>query len=191
MKILAVYAHPRPQSFSRALLDEFIAGATSAGHTVEFIDLQAEKFDPVFRDEEYGQYGEAYEQPADIARYQALIAGADALVFAFPVWWWSMPAILKGWFDRVMSYGFAYGDEPGKPTGLLRDRPVVLLATGVADDKTYAKYRYDDAMKQAIPIGIFGYCGLHDVRWHLLVGNVSEEIRTAHLATARKAGLTL
>ena len=90
MHVLAMFAHPRRDSFSGAILDGLCAGLTAAGHTVEVGDLYREGFDPRLRPEDYAQFEET-PMPADVLAEQARIERADALAFVFPVWWWSLP----------------------------------------------------------------------------------------------------
>ena len=117
MHLLAVYAHPLRQAYTGAILDAFLAGLTEAApHTTEVADLYREGFEMRLQPEDYAQFrGES--MPEEIRREQARVDRADALAFVFPVWWWSFPAILKGWFDRVFSEGWAYNFEPGHVAG--------------------------------------------------------------------------
>ncbi len=191
MKILSVYAHPTPASFTRALLDAFADGARSCGHAVDVIDLYRDAFDPVFGAEDLAQFEAGHQPSLEIAQYQRKVQDADALVFAFPIWWWSMPAILKGWLDRVFSFGFAYGEAEDGSTGLLQDRPVILLTPGLTAPATVAKYGYENAFRQTTAVGLFQYCGLMDVRWHLFSDVGSEQARQRHLIQARVAGAAM
>jgi len=81
-------------------------------------------------------------------------------VLAFPVYWWSFPAGLKGWVDRVWSQGSAYTFTPERSHGLLRDRPVLLLCSAGSRASTYRRYGYDVAMRTQIDVGVLGYGGL-------------------------------
>lgn len=124
MKVLLVYAHPEPRSLNGALCDFAVAHLQAAGHEVQVSDLYAmdwkatldaadaphlasgERFDAVLDSQRaYASGG----QPADIAAEQAKLLWADVLILQFPLWWFSLPAILKGWVERVYACGFAYG----------------------------------------------------------------------------------
>ena len=188
MRVLTIFAHPRRESFTGALLDRFLDGLQSAGHMATVADLYREGFAANFQAEDLGQFrGEA--MPADVRRQQKRVDAADALAFVFPVYWWSFPSILKGWIDRVFSQGWAYDFTPERSVGLLRDRPVLLLGSAGSTQRTYRKYGYDDAMERQIDIGIFGYCGLDDVRMELFY-DVNEDagILQAHLSRAEALG---
>ena len=112
MKLFVVYAHPGKESFTRRVLDEFVKGALSKGHEVKISDLYQQGFDPVMSPEEYDRESRLdAERPVSpqVAAEQEKILWADAIAFVYPVWWDDVPAILKGWFDRVFTVGFAYG----------------------------------------------------------------------------------
>jgi NAD(P)H dehydrogenase (quinone) len=122
--ILIVHAHPEPQSLTSALKDRAVATLTAQGHAVQVSDLYAMGWKAVadaddFRDRarpERLAYGAESRhafasgtQMPDVAAEQAKLLRADAVIFSFPLWWFGMPAILKGWVDRVYAAGFAYG----------------------------------------------------------------------------------
>lgn len=130
MHVLVVYAHPDPESFSARLRDTVLAALERAGHEVELLDLYAEGFDPVLGAEAWAPAG-ALADPA-LARHHALLARAEALVLVHPTWWSGHPAILKGWFDRVLCDGVAYTRRPGRRRrrGQLRGlRRLVVVTT--------------------------------------------------------------
>jgi NAD(P)H dehydrogenase (quinone) len=111
MHVYIVYAHPSERSFSREVLEMFIEGLTDAGHTYEIGDLYRMDFKSEMDSEQYhrevGMTPDA-QVPDDVTREQEKIDNADALAFIYPVWWSDCPAKLKGWFDRVLTYGYAY-----------------------------------------------------------------------------------
>jgi putative NADPH-quinone reductase len=109
MKVLTVFSHPRRQSLSGAVLDAFADGLRTAGHEVEIADLHGEGFDPVMTPADEPDWSDSRKRYSDaVLREQARIARNDALAFVFPVWWWSLPAMLKGWFDRVWAKDIAF-----------------------------------------------------------------------------------
>lgn len=124
MNILLVYAHPEPLSLNGSIKDFTVEHLQAAGHNVQVSDLYAmkwkpaldaddsldgaatERFDPVLDSQRAFDGG---RQSADIAAEQQKLLWADTVILQFPLWWFSMPAILKGWVDRVYAHGFAYG----------------------------------------------------------------------------------
>jgi NAD(P)H dehydrogenase (quinone) len=111
MHVYIIFTHPSRTSFSRAVLEAFTRGLAEGSHTYTVADLYQMGFQSEMDAEQYrrevGRDPDA-PVPADVAREQALIDVADALTFIYPVWWSDCPAKLKGWFDRVLTYGYAY-----------------------------------------------------------------------------------
>ena len=159
--MLAVFAHPWPHSFTGSILHSAVRGLQAAGHSVEIADLYAEGFDPVLRHADYAQF-EHKPMPEDVRREQARVDRSDALMFVFPVWWWSFPAMLKGWFDRVFTRGFAYLPGRKYDTGLMAGKlAMVSVTTGTSAD-TYAPDGIDGAILDILwPVhnGILRYTG--------------------------------
>jgi NAD(P)H dehydrogenase (quinone) len=144
MHVLIVHAHPEPQSFNAALTAAAVAAIEAAGHTAEVSDLFAQGFDPVagrhdfttVADPDRFHYQSEQEHAArhggfsaEIAREQERVRRADLLVLQFPLWWGGVPAILKGWCERVLAYGFAYVDGRRFDTGLFKGRRAVFSVT--------------------------------------------------------------
>jgi NAD(P)H dehydrogenase (quinone) len=114
MKVFIVYAHPCRESLTREVLESFCAGLLSAGHSFEISDLYAMDFRCELSEAEYRReafYRRELPLPDDVRAEQGKVNGADALVFIAPLFWSDVPAKLKGWFDRVWTYGFAYGED--------------------------------------------------------------------------------
>ncbi|BCP55026.1 NAD(P)H dehydrogenase (quinone) [Kaistia sp. 32K] len=101
MRALVVYAHPVPESFGAALRDTTLEALRASGHEVRLLDLYASGFDPVMRADERRVYNEPDINEIPIAEHLALIKWCEILVFVYPTWWFSPPAMLKGWLERV------------------------------------------------------------------------------------------
>lgn len=108
MRVLVIYAHPDPDSLNGAIHREILTALPAAGHEVDDIDLYADGFDPVLSAEERRDYFEPDLNRARVADYAARIEAAEGLVFCFPTWCLGPPAILKGFFDRVMVPGVSF-----------------------------------------------------------------------------------
>jgi NAD(P)H dehydrogenase (quinone) len=122
-----VYAHPSERSFTREILDAFVDGLVGAGHTFTLSDLYAMGFRPELSAAEYERetaHRADLPIPDDVAAEHARLNAADVWAFIYPVWWSDCPALLKGWFDRVWTVGFAY-----RPAGLRVARRALLLCT--------------------------------------------------------------
>jgi NAD(P)H dehydrogenase (quinone) len=148
MKVLVIYAHPNPKSFNHAIVEEFTKGLADAGHEYEIIDLYAEKFDPLVSLEDLGQFS-GQRMPRDVLDQQASVSDADAMVFVGPIHGWSVPAILKGWIDRVLSHGFAYRlDETGNAEGLLHHQKALFVVTMGFPEQVFRGSGAEDAFKK-------------------------------------------
>ena len=104
MNILVINGHPDKESYCQAIFQTIVESIDSKRHELEVINLNEEEFDPVLR---YG-YRQRMEDDLFILRSQELIQWADHLIFVYPIWWSSMPSLLKGWIDRVFTPGIAY-----------------------------------------------------------------------------------
>jgi NAD(P)H dehydrogenase (quinone) len=116
MKVFIVYCHPSEDSFTRELRDSFIAGLESSGHRYILSDLYAMNFKADMGEGEYlreAYYRRELPLPQDVMVEQEKINASQAIVFIYPVFWTEAPAKLVGWFDRVWTYGFAYGENRG------------------------------------------------------------------------------
>jgi NAD(P)H dehydrogenase (quinone) len=170
MHALIVVAHPKPSSATHAVAARVAEGVRRAGHSAEIADLAAEGFDPRFTEHDIAVHRERRAAAAEVLSEQARIDRADALVLVYPVYWWSFPALLKGWIDRVFANGWAYDEARGTPLARkLGGLPVYLAAIGGADWRTYARHGYFGAMRTQIDHGIFDYCGAQVPRTELLL----------------------
>ncbi|WP_285945079.1 NAD(P)H-dependent oxidoreductase [Thomasclavelia cocleata] len=128
MKVLIIYCHPCDNSFTSNMKDEFIKGLNDSNHEYHILDLYNLDFNETFSEKEYLReafYNDDLEIPEDIKQHQNLINKSDALVFIYPVFWTEAPSKLVGWFQRVWTYGFAYG----KKTEMKQLDKVLMLVT--------------------------------------------------------------
>ena len=188
MHALIVVAHHDPQSLTHSVAAEVGAGLSASGHTFEIADLAAEGFDPRYSAADHRVHRTRATPPADVQAEQARIDRADALVLAFPIYWWSMPALLKGWVDRVFVNGWAIDYGPDTPVQKkLRHLHVHVLALGAADESAFERHGYAKAMNTQIDYGIFDYCGARVLTSELLLDSESGTAQ-AHLHKARTVG---
>jgi NAD(P)H dehydrogenase (quinone) len=121
MNFLVVYAHPVEDSFVSALHRCVVKALTDAGHFVDDCDLYAEGFDPVLSRAERCSYHNLLADRANVATEIERLRKCDGIVLVFPTWWYSMPAILKGYLDRVWLPGVAFKVSEGRTLPLLHN----------------------------------------------------------------------
>ncbi|WP_298935987.1 NAD(P)H-dependent oxidoreductase [uncultured Ruegeria sp.] len=191
MHVLTILDHPDPNSFTAASAAQFMKGATTAGHTVELADLHTEGFDPRWSMADIE--GDASSTPPpDIAAEQKRIARADAICLAFPLFWWGMPSMMKGWVDRVWTWGWAYDQLQDTEKSLQKPRSGVLLIPAGARSDEMEAAGYHHALETAWTKGTFGYFGLSPRKIEVLHGSTgSEKRRQALLGRSYDIGLTL
>ncbi len=190
MHALIVAAHPDPESLTHAIAAKVASGIAASGaqHSWEIADLAAEGFDPRYTRIDHALLLKQAVPSADVAAEHARLERANALVLVYPIYWWSFPALLKGWIDRVFTQGWAYEDDAnGKLVKKLQHLQVHPLAIGGADQRTYARHGYFGAMKTQIDYGIFGYCGARVVTSELLLAS-DAGFPQIHLDTAKTIG---
>lgn len=194
MHILTVIDHHNPGSFTHAVAAAFRDGAEAAGHTIEIADLHAEGFNPVWQvadDAQFDEGPDARPMPDDVLAEQARIERADALCLAFPLWWWGMPSMMKGWLDRVFSWGWAYthtGDPDPTRSPLYPKTCTFLVPAGSAPGEM-DRMGYTAALEAIWPVGTMSYMGISEHRLHVLHGSTGKpERRAQHLRTAWTAG---
>jgi NAD(P)H dehydrogenase (quinone) len=166
MNVFIVYAHPEPKSFNGALKDLAVSVLTAHGHQVKVSDLYALNFKAVAARDDFHMlenpdfFKYQIEQKhasktnrfsRDIQEEQEKLLWADFVIFQFPLWWYSVPAILKGWFDRVFASGFVYGKEIGRyDTGGLKGRKAMLSTTTGSPQHAYTPYGMDGDIHEKI-----------------------------------------
>jgi NAD(P)H dehydrogenase (quinone) len=185
MKHLVVIAHPKPSSFTHALADAYIAELAAMGHAIERRDLCAIGFDPVLQASELNAPGKA-----DVEAEQAALKSADATAFFYPLWWASMPAILKGYVDRVFAYGVAYEFRGSEMCGLLTGKTNLLVTLSAAPTAMLQRTGAWNAIRAIQDSHIFHSVGM-TLADHLHFGEIipgmTEATTHSHLEAVRTA----
>ncbi|MFI6407119.1 NAD(P)H-dependent oxidoreductase [Streptomyces sp. NPDC050548] len=210
MKTLIVHAHPEPRSLNGALKDLAVSTLEAAGHEVRVSDLYAMNWKAVVDAADFGEHATnplrvvassagAYDAGAltpDVVAEQRKLLWADTVVLQFPLWWYTMPAILKGWVDRVFSFHFAYGVGVHDETrygerfgeGTLRGRRAILSVTVGGPESHYSDRGINGPIEDLLfPIhhGILYYPGVEVLPPFVLYG--TDKITDSDFEDAAKA----
>ncbi|KAI3356291.1 hypothetical protein L3Q82_017537 [Scortum barcoo] len=201
-KVLIVYAHQSPGSFNAAAKDAAVEVLTAQNCTVEVSDLYTMKFtaaataeditgevknaDHFCYAEETKLAWEAGKLSADITEEQRKLTEADLVVFQFPMYWFSVPAIMKGWIDRVLTLGFAYSDEKRYSQGIFKSKRVMLSFTTGSQESMFSANGINGDMNVTLwPLqnGILHYCGFQVLAPQIFwaPSRVSSEVRSTML----------
>lgn len=160
-RILLIQGHPAPDSYCQALASRYASAARADGHELRELTLAQLVFDPLLHQ------GYRGEQPleADLLAAQADILWAEHLVFVYPIWWGSVPALLKGFLDRVLLPGFAFRYHKGKafPEGLLKGRSADLLVS-MDTPPWYFRWFYRQPGIWQMKTTTLEFCGVRPVR---------------------------
>lgn len=186
-KILVVDGHPYPQSYVSALCDAYVEGARSSGYEVQRTTIRDLKFDPNLA----AGYRKIQDLEPDLVEAQRLVTWCDHLVFAYPIWWGSMPAITKGYFDRSWLPGFAFKYHPADPfwDKLLKGRSARIVTTSDAPT-IYNVLAYFNSPYLVVKKMIFGFCGFKPIGTTKIGGvkSMSEEKKNRILKRLRELG---
>ena len=193
MKAFIVYCHPSEDSFTRQMRDAFIKGITDSGNEYILSDLYKMDFKTDMTEAEYlrdAYYRNTPDPADDVLAEQAKINASDAIVFIYPVFWSEAPAKLVGWFDRVWSYGFAYGEKTMKTL----DKGLILCSAGNPVSRLEQFGILDSMKKVMLGDRLFGRVRQAEF---VVFGNTSredelrEKNRDQYLKTAYKKGKSL
>ena len=165
MKHLIIYSHFNKDSFASAVKNTIVEQLVKSNNEVEVRDLYELGFDPILslNDKQTMIKGII---PDDIKTEQEKVKSADYIHFVFPIWWTGLPAMIKGYVDRVFSYGYAYEMRDGAIVGLLNKKITIVNTHGFPSDY-YNQIGMYSAFENTIDNGIFKFCGFDIVKHHL------------------------
>lgn len=211
MRVLIVHAHHEPSSFNGAMTREAVAALEGAGHEVVVSDLHAMNFDPVSDRRNFITVadGAVLKQQAEESHASASngyvpelqaemdkVAWCDVMIFQFPIWWLGLPAILKGWVDRVFAVGRAYGGGRWFDGGVFAGKRAMCSVTVGGPQPVYSQIGvYAPINDVLFPIhrGIFAFCGFTVIEPFVVYGpnRITQQERAAYLQRYRERILTL
>lgn len=164
MKHLIIYAHPNPNSLSSHFKNTLAQHLQINSHEVVVRDLYQLNFNATLSLDD--MQGQRKGQVADdVKQEQQFIDWADCISFIHPIWWTGLPAIMKGYIDRVFSYGFAYRYDQGVQKGLLKGKQALIINTHGKSHEEYSAVGMDKALSLTSDKGIYSYCGF-DIKKH-------------------------
>ncbi|QRG69614.1 NAD(P)H-dependent oxidoreductase [Brevibacillus choshinensis] len=164
MKACIVFAHEGNSSFCHEILARVTQSLDKQNIEYNLRDLYKMPFQPVFQADDM-RLVEQGTASADILEEQELITDSELLIMIYPVWWWSQPAILKGYIDRVFTHGFAFRYEEKGPVGLLTNKQAIVFTTTRASAKEMATSGMDAVVEKQIVDGTLQMLG-YRVAYH-------------------------
>lgn len=168
MNHLIIYAHPNPDSFNHAILEKTVSA--SVGNHVIIRDLYQLNFSPILQWQEF-QQSITQQYAEDIKNEHQYWQDAELITLIYPLWWMGFPAILKGYLDRVLSYGFAYTNGDIESIGLLKGKKMQHFVTLGNSNEKYKEKGFLSAFEHTLGKGLFEFCGIEHVAMHYF-GNV-------------------
>ena len=161
-----IYVHPWEGSFNHSILERIKEILTKKKQAFQVINLHEEKFDPSFHASELRYFSKGETPNQQVKNYQKMIQESDELIFIFPIWWFSTPAILKGFLDKVLLKNFAYTENSkGIMTGLLTHIKSVKVITTAQSPKWYINYFKGDGIRKTFISATLKSVGMKHVKW--------------------------
>lgn len=178
MNIMIVFDHPygsgasenipHQRSYSAALLAAVTRGLHAGGHTVDLVDLHEDGFNPIMSAADLTSWRKKESIDPLIADYQQRLMLADHLIFIFPIWWEGMPALMKGFLDKVFAKEIVYSEPtPGRPFKcLLPHLKGVSLLTVMATPTYIYRWLFGNPITKMVFRGTFRKMGIHSLKWY-------------------------
>jgi NAD(P)H dehydrogenase (quinone) len=160
-----VLAHPWHGSLNKAILDRVMEIVESKGEEYRLIDLNKDGFDPVLREKELKLFSKGEALDPMVKDYQKALTDTEKLILIFPIWWYSAPAILKGFFDKVFLKGFAYESNGPLLKGKLKNIKEALVITTSEGPTLFYKLFGGNPIKRVITGSTLKIVGIKKVKW--------------------------
>jgi NAD(P)H dehydrogenase (quinone) len=184
MKTLVIVGHPNPASFNKSgIVTTVQETLISKGHEVVVRDLYALGFNPVLSGGDFAAF-QTGQVPADIKAEQDYISWANNIIIIHPTWWIGRPAIIQGYYDRILSFNFAFTVDANGSRGLLKTDKVLIINTAGTPESMYDNWPDSKGLLSRPNVeGVFSYCGIKNVQQVQFygIGTSSAEDRAAML----------
>jgi len=169
MKVAIVFNHPYEGSYCTAILNAVTSGLHKAGHEIDLIHLDKDEFDPVMRAKDLKGFKDGIPCDPQVLKYRERLNEAEHLIMMFPIWWELMPAMTKGFIDKVIFPGVAYDyDNSGKyPKMIKRWKAInsVTIITTMNTPSLVYRLVFGNAIKKAVFSGTFWKLGFKNRKW--------------------------
>ena len=179
MKTLVVVAHPNPASFNKnGIVETVVSELKSKNHEVIIRDLYELNFNPILSSADFGAFASG-NTPADIQTERDHISWATNIVLVYPVWWIGRPAIMQGYFDRVLGFNFAFTVDENGARGLLQNEKALVINTAGTPEFVYDGWPASkELISRPVAEGVLSYCGIKNVKqltFFGIVGSTDEQ----------------
>lgn len=190
MKVLIVFTHPSKNSFNHALLENIVSGLKQAGHEIRIKDLYKENFNPILTDNDLTML-HTNNIPEKIDKEQQQLLWADSLIFIYPLWWFDRPAMLKGWFDVVLTNGLAFKYSSEGVKGLLKHKKALVIITAGGSKQYFIDNDALQLIHRPVTDGTLSFCGIKDISHQIYydISNLSDTERQDILNKTKATGL--
>lgn len=165
MNTTIIVSNPDNNSFSTNILENIIKGIEKCGKNYSVINLYEDKFNPVMTCEEVKLYTKGESDDKLVKKYQSILKESNEIVFIFPIWWNNVPAMLKGFFDKVFIKEFAFKEENNRPKGNLNHIKKGILISTSESDTEYIKSELGNPIENTIIKSTLNICGIENVKW--------------------------
>jgi len=190
MRVLVIFAHPLGDSYAATLRDTVVAALEAGGHIVDLCNLYQEDFDPILSAQEWRDYENTSENTRAVSRQVERLRQAEGIIFVFPSWWYGMPAILKGYFDRVWLPGVAFEFGPQAIRPLLMSIRMFGVVTTTGAPEWFTRIYMGNPSRKVLMRGLARLVVAPRAErfWLALYGmeNATDAKRTAFIEQVRK-----
>ena len=165
MKTIIIQCTPSKNSFSEIIKEKIKSVLEEKKKSYDIIDLYKDNFNPVMNEMDEKLYSKGQSSDELVKKYQSYIKEGDEVIFIFPIWWNNVPAMLKGFFDKVFIKEFAFIEENNRPKGLLNNINNGLLITTSESDTDYIKNDLGNPIENTIIKSTLEIAGMSNIKW--------------------------
>ncbi len=165
MKSTIVLCTTNSNSFSEVIVDKIAAELDTKMKEYELIDLYKDNFNPIMDAEGERVYSQGKASDVLVEKYQNILKNTEEIFFVFPIWWNNVPAMLKGFFDKVFIKDFAFNEENGSVVGVLTNIKCGMVVTTAEMDMSNLKNKIENPIENTIIKGTLNEVGISNIKW--------------------------